>query len=85
MPAELFMSSESSLIAVLCTAFISPFGMFQYIMMPFGLANAGSVYSRMLDIAMKDVDRDYWRSCLADILTFSGELWAHLGPLAQVV
>ena len=30
-----------------CTAFISPFGTFQYISMPFGLANAGSVYSRM--------------------------------------
>ena len=35
---------------VQCTAFISPFGTFQYIGMPFGLANAGSVYSRMLDV-----------------------------------
>ena len=44
--------------------------MFQYIRMPFGLANSGSVYSRMLDVAMKDVamkdvamkdvDRDFW-------------------------
>ena len=45
-----------------CTAFISLFGTFQYNMMPFGLANAGSVYSRMLDIAMKDVDREFWTS-----------------------
>ena len=39
-----------------CTAFISPFGMFQYILvrMPFGLANSGRVYSRMLDVAMKE-------------------------------
>ena len=28
------------------TAFISPFGTFQYIRMPFGLANVESVYSR---------------------------------------
>ena len=42
-----------------CTAFISPFGMFQYICMLFGLANAGSVYNRMLDVAMKEVDRDF--------------------------
>ena len=42
-----------------CTAFMSPFGMFQYIRMPFGLANAGSVYSRMLEVAMKDLDRDF--------------------------
>ena len=40
-----------------CTAFISPFGTFQYIRMSFGLANAGSVYSRMLEVAMKEVDR----------------------------
>ena len=68
-----------------CTAFISPFGTFEYIRIPFGLANAGSVYSRMLDVAMKNVDRDFWTSYLDDILTFSGEPWAHLGHLVQVV
>ena len=40
-----------------CKAFISLFGKFQYIRMPFGLAKAGSVYSRMLDVAMKDVEQ----------------------------
>ena len=67
------------------TAFISPFGTFQYIRMPFGLANTGSMYSRMLDLAIKNVDRDFWTSYLDDILTFSGEPWAHLGHLVQVV
>ena len=43
------------------------------------------VYSRMLDMAMKNVDRDFWTSYLDDILTFSGEPWAHLGHLVQVV
>ena len=42
-----------------CTDFISPFGMFQYKCMPFGLANAGSVYSRMLDVAMKEVNKGF--------------------------
>ena len=42
-----------------CTAFISLFVMFQNIRMPFGLANTGSMYSRRLDIAMKDVDREF--------------------------
>ena len=55
-----------------CTAFISPFGTFQYIWMPFGLANTGCVYSRILDIVMKEKDRDFWTSYLDDILTFSG-------------
>ena len=65
-----------------CRAFIGPFGMFQYICMPFGLANTGSVYSRMLDEAMKELDRDFWTSYLDVILTFSGESWAHFGHLA---
>ena len=61
-----------------CTAFIIPFGTFKYIHMLFGLANMGSVYSRMLDVSMKEVDRDFWISYLDDILTFNGEPWAHL-------
>ena len=35
-----------------CTAFISSFSRFRNIRMPFGLSNAGSVYSRMLDLAL---------------------------------
>ena len=53
--------------------------------MLFGLANAGSVYSRMLDVAMKEVDSDFWTSYLDDILTNSLEPWAHFGHLTQVV
>ena len=41
--------------------------------MPFGIANTGSLYSRILDVAMKEVDREFWTSYLDDILTFSGE------------
>ena len=51
--------------------------MFQYIRMAFGLANAGNLYSRMLDVAMKEADRDFWTSYLDEILTFRGEPWAH--------
>ena len=64
-----------------CTAFISPCSTFQYIRMPFGLANARSVYSRMLDVAMKE----FWMFYFANILTYSGEPWAHFGHLNQVV
>ena len=35
--------------------------------------DAGSVYSRILDLAMKEGDRDFWMSYLDDILTYSGE------------
>ena len=42
-----------------CTAFISPFGTFHYIRMPFGLSNSGSVYSRMLDLALAHLPVEY--------------------------
>ena len=64
---------------------MSPFGTFQYIRMLFGLANTGSVFNRMLDAAMKEVDRDLCTSYLDDILTYSGEPWAHFGHLTQIV
>ena len=76
---------QSGLSLVACTAFISPFSTFQYIRMPTCLANAGNVYSRMLDLAMKNVYRDFWTSYLDDILTCSGEPWAHFGHFFQVV
>ena len=53
--------------------------------MPFGLANTGSVYSRMLDVAMKEVERDFWTSYLDNILTFSTGPRIHFGHLSQVV
>ena len=43
----------------MCTAFISPFSTFKYLCMQFGYANAGSVCSRMLDVAMKEVEQDF--------------------------
>ena len=67
------------------TAFISPFGTFQYICMPFGLANTGSVFYRMLYVAIKEVERDFWMSYLNDILTYSRESWAQFRHLLQVV
>ena len=67
------------------TVFISPFGKFQYICTPFGIVKTGSMYSRMLDVAVKEVDRDFWTSYLDAILTYSGEPLAHFGHLSEVV
>ena len=66
-----------------CTTFISPFGTFRYIRMPFGLSNAGSVYSRMLDLAL--APEEYWLSYLDDILDYSMDTWDHLTYLKSIV
>ena len=53
--------------------------------MVFVSADARSVYSRILDVAMKEVDGVFWMSYLENILTNSGEPQAHFGHLTQVV
>ena len=68
-----------------CTAFISPFSTFRYIRMPFGLSNAGSVYSRMLDLALAHLPVEYWLSYLDDILVYSMDIWDHLKHLKSIV
>ena len=67
-----------------CTAFISPFGTFPYIRMPFGLSNAGSVYSWMLDLALAHLPVEYWLSYLDDILVYSMDTWDHLKHLKSI-
>ena len=68
-----------------CTAFISPFGTFSYIRMPFGLSNTGSVYSRMLNLALAHLPVEYWLSYLGDILVYSMDTWDHLKHLKSIV
>ena len=68
-----------------CTAFISPFGTFCYIRMPFGLTNTGSVYSWMLDLALAHLPVEYWLSYLDDILVYSKDTWDHLKHLKSIV
>jgi len=68
-----------------CTAFISPFGTFRYIRMPFGLSNARSIYSRMLDLALAHLPVEYWLSYLDDILVYSMDTWDHMKHLKSIV
>jgi len=44
--------------------------------MPFGLLNAGSVYRRMLDLALAHLLVEYWLSNLDNILVYSMDTWA---------
>ncbi len=53
--------------------------------MPFGLSYAGSVYSRMLDLALAHLPVEYWLSYLDDVLVYSMDTWDHLKHLKSIV
>ena len=52
--------------------------------MPFGLSNAGSVYSQMLDLALAHLPVEYWLSYL-DIMVKPMDTWDHLKHLKNIV
>ena len=67
------------------TAFASPFGSFRYKRMPFGLKNAGSVYSRMVNRMLQQLPPGFCLSYLDDVLIYSGDVDSHVGHLEKVI
>jgi len=53
--------------------------------MPFGLSNAGSVYSRMIYLALSGVDPDNWMGYLDDVLGFASEPLEHMKHMKPLV
>lgn len=66
------------------TAFITPDGLYEFKVMPFGLSNTPATFKRMIDSVLRDVK---WTTCLCyldDIIVFSSSFEQHLQCLAQV-
>jgi len=65
------------------TAIITPFGMFEFLHLPFGLRNAGNTFQRMMDSILGDLP--YCFTYVDDILVFSSSLEEHVEHLHQVL
>ena len=63
------------------TAFITPFGQFQFVRMPFGLSNAGACYSRLVATALQHLPPQYVLAYLDDIIVFSSTVEEHVQQL----
>jgi hypothetical protein len=63
------------------TAIITPFGLFEYTRMPFGLKNAGSTFQRHMDRVLNGVAADAY---LDDVLAASTDMASHLLLLEQI-
>jgi transposase InsO family protein len=61
------------------TAITTPFGMFEYLFMPFGLRNAAQTFQRLMDQCFQDLD--FLFTYLDDHLVFSKSVPEHLEQL----
>ena len=67
------------------TAFSSPFGQYQFVKMPFGLANAPATYSRLVAKALRHLPSSEVLCYLDDTAVHSANTWSHLRILGKVL
>ncbi|CAF1350808.1 unnamed protein product [Rotaria sp. Silwood1] len=66
------------------TAFITHRGLYEFLVMPFGLSNAPATFQRLMDLILAGIK---WQSCLVyidDIVVFSSTFEQHLKDLSSV-
>ena len=66
------------------TAFITPWGLYEWIRIPFGLCNAPSGYQRFMGSCLGDLRDDICISCLDDVIVFSSSFEDHIEHLRKV-
>ena len=67
------------------TAFASPFGLYEFVCMPFGLKCAPATFQRLMDLVLAGLS---WRTCLVyldDVLIFTaGSFAQHVADVKEV-
>ncbi|KAL4007856.1 hypothetical protein ACER0C_001708 [Sarotherodon galilaeus] len=66
------------------TAFKTPFGLFQFRVMPFGLQGAPATFQRLMDQVLRDVS-DFAAAYLDDVVIFSQTWEQHVAHLRRVL
>ncbi len=74
-----------SSVSVAATAFCCSLGLFQFFLMPFGLSNALSVFSRFVALALSHLGTRDLNVYLDDVVLFSDDLFDHATRLDQVL
>ncbi|KAH9081378.1 hypothetical protein LEN26_021318 [Aphanomyces euteiches] len=67
------------------TAFVCKFGLFEWLVMPYGLCNAVPQFERLMEDVLRD---QLWMSCLVyldDVIVFSPDFATHISRLRDVL
>lgn len=67
------------------TAFCTPFGLFEWNRMPFGLCNAPSTFQRLMERIFGDQHGQSWLLYLDDVVVFSSTVTEHMERLDAVL
>ena len=67
------------------TAFSCHEGLFEYVVMPFGLSNAPATFQRLMQYVLKGLLMEYCMCYLDDVVIFSNSVWDHLYHLGEVL
>jgi len=67
------------------TTFVSPLGSYQFIRLPFGLCNAPSRYSRIVQMALDKIGSEFCLGFIDDVIVHSATFEEHLQHLEQVL
>ena len=67
------------------TAFITPWGLYQWTRIPFGLKNAPAVFQRYMEDTLHDFRDEFAMPYLDDIIVYSTDLHSHLQHLGKVL
>ena len=66
------------------TAFCTPWGKFEFMVMPFGLRNGPAVFQRLMDQILHE-DKDFSQVYIDDIAIFSSSWDSHCSDIARVL
>ena len=66
------------------SGFVTPFGHFQFNVMPFGMVNSGATFVRLMKIILEGLE-DFSDAFIDDVIIFSDSFHEHLDHLKQVL